>query len=551
MSLIQNPNYNPAIPGSQQYIFSDPNTAVINTVTGQTAAQASNNLIPTTNPQPQVTQSQPSGKSILSQNSTPFNGGYQTIVEYSDGSRDQKWSATNPNAIASPTTSSPTNTLAAGGQQPVDPMTEKLSTYLDKLLSLQNVMQSSGADATALADLDKQVTDTQRTLNELTPQKFLSTEPGLQNIGIGEDALNRRTIQAQEPIARTLSDLLLSRSRLGQIQQQQQQAQQNQFQNMSQGLSVYSALRELTQPKVLATNFNDASGTYTQLLEGPGGQVTTRNIQSPEIAPGLTPYEYEQVTSLAVKNPNAGIKVGGQPGQGDNLQTAINKVAATPGAGTKLDTQVIELPDGTKALINSQTGGIIQRFSSSGGGSAAPIANASGETFTPTRKLEGDSKTKVENTMGARPLIDQAEELYNKAVASTGASQGIFARISGYVTGKAAQAGLSEDWQIYKNFLDSNKAIIARGMKGQTGTLNEQEQLDAIKTFPNESSTPKEASAAFVNVRRQTSDVLKTYGTLIIPNTQPAPSQGIQSILGSNLLGSGKTSSGMGFKIIQ
>ena len=282
---------------------------------------------------------------------------------------------------------------------PTDPLREKLTAYLERLLTLQGQVQTNGANATVMADLDKKIIDTNRTLQELTPEKFSTTEPGLRNVGINEDALNRRTIQAQEPITRQLSNLLISRSSMGQIQAAEREARQTEFQNVSQGLNIYGALRELTQPKTLGTQFDEATGSWNQLIQSPSGGLTTRTTSLPEVGQGLNAYEYKQVVDLAKANPGAGIKVG-QPATTESYQNALAKVSKIQKEEKELD-------------IKIKRAQLAKTLSEIGGGADKPL---SGDTA----KIKSIVDTMI-------PEIEKIKEAYNKGYRSS---------VLGILTGK-------------------------------------------------------------------------------------------------------------------
>ncbi len=134
-----------------------------------------------------------------------------------------------------------------------------------------------------------------------------------------------------------------------------------------------------------------------------------------------------------------------------------------------------------------------------------------GAIFTPKSDLMADGKKKVQTLESGLKLVDQVERLYYDALGGD-FEVGPEARLSGIGRGITSFFGFNPKWTAYKNFLDSNRAPIAKGLKGEVGNLTEEEQKQALKSFPGATSSGQEATAAFENIRKQITDNFSTLG---------------------------------------
>lgn len=137
--------------------------------------------------------------------------------------------------------------------------------------------------------------------------------------------------------------------------------------------------------------------------------------------------------------------------------------------------------------------------------------------FSPYTNLKVTEKLKVANVISAVDLINQAEALYAKAtgVDYSGVGAGVVSALHGLTRTAATVTGADQDWQAYIAFLESNKAPIAKGMKGETGNLAAQEQTDSLKSFPGRFTSPANSETAFAIVRRQSLSHLTTLGETV------------------------------------
>lgn len=101
---------------------------------------------------------------------------------------------------------------------------------LTKIADLQNQMATSKSDSPELASLRQMILQQQKALQDLTPNKYLQSQPGLQNIGISQSFLERRVAQEREPMANTLANLLMSQSILGEDEERKRKALEAQIQ---------------------------------------------------------------------------------------------------------------------------------------------------------------------------------------------------------------------------------------------------------------------------------------------------------------------------------
>lgn len=151
--------------------------------------------------------------------------------------------------------------------------------------------------------------------------------------------------------------------------------------------------------------------------------------------------------------------------------------------------------------------------------------NGSGDSlFVPNQDLSATEQTKVQNAIASLDLINQAEAYYASAtgVEYSGVGSGIASRIKGLFRATAASFGgvtptgeSGQNWAVYGRFLDSRRAPIAKGLLGEVGNLAETEQKKAIKIFPSEFSSPREAAAAFESARRQAVANITALGTIV------------------------------------
>lgn len=122
---------------------------------------------------------------------------------------------------------------------------EGLQTSLGRLISLQEQLVQAGAPNETLQQLDEAIAGQSKALKDLTPGKFLETQKGLKDVGITQSQLEREVAARREPIAGALSDLLMSRSLLGQQIEAKQQFLASQAAGIGQQLELQQAINSL------------------------------------------------------------------------------------------------------------------------------------------------------------------------------------------------------------------------------------------------------------------------------------------------------------------
>jgi len=138
---------------------------------------------------------------------------------------------------------------------------------LNRLISLQEQLIQAQAPDDTIADLDRTIQQQMKALEETTPERLLATQPTLGEEGITQGQLLRESASRRDPIARTLSDLLSSRSILADTQQRKQQSLQNKFTGLQNIASLQEALGAL-QPET-----GIAPGVQSGILQGIVGQA--------------------------------------------------------------------------------------------------------------------------------------------------------------------------------------------------------------------------------------------------------------------------------------
>lgn len=128
---------------------------------------------------------------------------------------------------------------------------QSMQATLDRLVTLQDELIKASAPKEDLANLDRVIYQQTQALNDLIPGKFLQSTQGLKDVGISQSQLERVVAEKREPIARGLSDLLFSRSILGEIQKQQIESVQARIQAASSQFEIQQALASLAPSKAL------------------------------------------------------------------------------------------------------------------------------------------------------------------------------------------------------------------------------------------------------------------------------------------------------------
>lgn len=143
------------------------------------------------------------------------------------------------------------------------------------------------------------------------------------------------------------------------------------------------------------------------------------------------------------------------------------------------------------------------------------VRQLGGVNYTPDPNLSQGQFDKIGTIETGLKFVDQAERLYEQGVGEEyeGIGSGIWSRLKGLTRFIGVTTGTNESFAIYERFLDSNRATIAKGIKGEVGNLAKDEQKNALKSFPGKFSSPAEAKAAFENIRSQMTNQLDALGT--------------------------------------
>jgi len=122
---------------------------------------------------------------------------------------------------------------------------EQLKQSLNRLLEVEKQLGQEGILTPERQELQNQITEQQRRLNEITPEFILENQPGLKDVGITQPFLLMRAAQARDPIARGLSELIFSESILAQQQQQNVQRLQAESGTIQTGINIQKELANL------------------------------------------------------------------------------------------------------------------------------------------------------------------------------------------------------------------------------------------------------------------------------------------------------------------
>lgn len=151
---------------------------------------------------------------------------------------------------------------------------EALSSSINRLTNFYEQLAAAKVPSETLQEVDRLIADQTKQLKNLTPESLLKTT-GFQNAGISQAGLEREVATRREPIAAALSDLLTSKSILGQQQQGEIERIQTQIQGMGQEFQLRDALSKLS---VQGKGLPDAvkSALLTQAIN-PDTQVVEAN----------------------------------------------------------------------------------------------------------------------------------------------------------------------------------------------------------------------------------------------------------------------------------
>lgn len=126
-------------------------------------------------------------------------------------------------------------------------------------------------------------------------------------------------------------------------------------------------------------------------------------------------------------------------------------------------------------------------------------------------------KELVKQMMTSISLLERMEEQYNRAVGDeyTGTGSGVGARVKGLLRFAGSAAGFSQEFTAYENLRGANLSLIARGLKGEKGTLSDGDVKRAKTSLPGKFSSPLEAKRAFDDLKAQVQENLNLRGSLV------------------------------------
>lgn len=394
------------------------------------------------------------------------------------------------------------------GQQKESPETTQLRSQqqatLDRLIGLQGELEKLRAPSPELQELKRAIGQQQQALKDLTPAKYLQTQPGLRNVGITQGFLERRVAQEREPIAGALQNLLYSESILSDEEQRRRQALGQQAELSQTEFGLRKELMGL-QPKP----YQLPEGIQSKLLERflfPEQQKTPKGF---ELSPGQARFEYNQQTGKFEQIANVPSAKGVPP----------PGIVPEPGQISPQVQSYIDLIKSGRASFSSVPAGLKDQVAQGLAEQPSPVTPPrklpTGEFFTPREDISKSENQKVNVIITGMDFINQAERLYNDAVGGeigVPILGGILGRLKGLSRTVGMVTGTNEAFNTYIRFLNSNRATIAKGIKGEVGNLAETEQKNALKSFPSRFSSPIEAKSAFEEIRIQMKSQLNALG---------------------------------------
>lgn len=183
----------------------------------------------------------PSGVQVDAKTGQPVNGGTTGTKSFNTGNPDLDSFLNNLPQVK--------QALGIGQETPEQKQArEAQMAGLQRLQALQESLIKSGAPSDVLANLDKTIKDTSDALKSTAPDSLLSSMPSFQGSGITQGALLRESAARADPIARTLSDLVSSRSIIAEQQQQEHNNLKDQISAIGNITDIQGALAKLTSP---------------------------------------------------------------------------------------------------------------------------------------------------------------------------------------------------------------------------------------------------------------------------------------------------------------
>lgn len=392
--------------------------------------------------------------------------------------------------------------------------TNETGTSTRNLLMMGGSLGSSASEQGALLQLERSHRDEMNALvakrqaaiqmaqNAYDDKSFALAQAQIKSV---QDIDNEIYKRQQDFIDNTLSYMSESR------QQQQTWMEMEKFQ------------REQRKSEMQASREGAILGLIDQGVTDPGQILNYLNYNDKgEMVGDMTLGDVATVVKSlheAQINPKKYDTIGG-PNEG------LYQVIKDENTGEVLEIRQLMAPDPTKDIqwsVQEINGGKYRLGFDKNGEvvSATPLDSLFGETtqepiggVIPSRKLTTEEKKIINNIDAGNKLVDQLEQLYFGAVGT--AQRGV-----GGPGGKALESifggitrttGLSQGWNTYRDQVESNASVIAKGLKGVVGAASDRDVDSALKSFPDWNDTYAEAKAKFDNIRRQLDDQASVYG---------------------------------------
>src|SRR3990167_2336454 len=346
---------------------------------------------------------------------------------------------------------------------------------LDRLTGLEQQLSQSSQTTPELTELRKQITEQQKALKNLTPEKYLQSQPGLKGMEVTQQFLERRVAQERDPIASTLSELLTSESILSQSQQTNRQSILDQANLIANETEMRASLQKL-QPQTGLAGLPE--GIQSKLMEQFLG------LNKPTAPTGIQEYEYAKAqgfkgTYLDYQRATANLNQSSTTTNAaitQSIQGALSKSKGTDGFAdpgvylAQRKASNMSVVDFDKQFANYLSSAEQKRLG---------IAVPGNVNLTPAQK---EDLTTLDTVSG---LATQALSLGLK----TG-----FSGTGGFYTGSLSQflaknlGTGSKEGQDLRNLIGNIKGTVAKLRGGTSFTTNEEKLLDSYVPTINDSA---------------------------------------------------------------
>lgn len=196
------------------------------------------------------------------------------------------------------------NTAALFGLSPTRPEQQFMgqgSDILSRLSNLQNQLSAANVPPAQLTQVNDLINQTSLDLANTNPIQYYQNNPGLKDTGITQGQLEQQVAQSREPITQSLSQLLVSKSVLGEQQQRAQQMAQSQInaltsqyqigQSMSQLQNIGQKLPENVSQGILQYLLTPKIQPNFETILGPDGTPQRVNIPTNQFGQAMQSME--------------------------------------------------------------------------------------------------------------------------------------------------------------------------------------------------------------------------------------------------------------------